>query len=160
MAAVFDDQELVAPKSSPLWGAGVFDEANADCTGFLCMPRRPYHWYVNTHGVHTPTKQQVVLSDVTLRHWCSNGDRIATAKARANSNTMAQMCELHGSELRPTTVIDDDCPVTTSCARLQACDAYKIQKHGLTKFLQQCRGLFFTRNRHFVNVERDMRLEP
>ena len=40
VAAVFDDQEFMARGSSPLWGAGGLDEADLDCTVFLCMPCR------------------------------------------------------------------------------------------------------------------------
>ena len=42
VADVFNDPEFTAPGSSPLWGAGI-KGANADCTGFVCMPRRPFH---------------------------------------------------------------------------------------------------------------------
>ena len=52
VADVFSDAEFMAPGSSPLWGAGGLERDNEDCTGFLCMPRRPFHWFVNKHGVH------------------------------------------------------------------------------------------------------------
>ena len=41
VADVFNNAEFMAPRSSPLWGAGGLEGAKADCTGFLCMPRRP-----------------------------------------------------------------------------------------------------------------------
>ena len=50
---VFSDSEFMAPGSIPLWGTGGLEEDNSDCTGFLCMPRRPFQWFVNKHGVHT-----------------------------------------------------------------------------------------------------------
>ena len=24
-----------------------------DCTGFICMPQRPFYWFVKNHGIHT-----------------------------------------------------------------------------------------------------------
>ena len=41
VADVFSDAEFMAPGSSPLWGAGGPEGDNVDCTGFLCIPRRP-----------------------------------------------------------------------------------------------------------------------
>ena len=59
VADVFSDAEFMAPRSSPLWGAGGLEGDNVDCTGFLCMPRRPFHWFVNKHGVHTFSNDQL-----------------------------------------------------------------------------------------------------
>ena len=53
VADVFSDPEFMAQGSTPFWGAGGLDGANAECTGFLCTPRRPFHWHVRKHGVHT-----------------------------------------------------------------------------------------------------------
>ena len=52
LADVLSDPEFVAPGPTPLWGAGGLEGDNTDCTGFLCMPRHPFHWLVNKHGVH------------------------------------------------------------------------------------------------------------
>ena len=37
--------------------------AKVDCTGFLCMPRRPFHWLINKHGVHTFDNEQLGLNE-------------------------------------------------------------------------------------------------
>ena len=37
--------------------------SNVDCTGFLCMPRRPFHWVVNKHGAHTFSNDQLGLNE-------------------------------------------------------------------------------------------------
>ena len=56
VAEVFSDAEFMAPGPTPLWGAGGLEGGNTDCTGFLCMPRRPFHWLVNKHGsTRSPT---------------------------------------------------------------------------------------------------------
>ena len=68
VAAVFDDQEFMAPGPSPLRGAGGLEGDDADCTGFLCMPRRPFHWHVNKHGVHTFTNEQLGLAEGRRAH--------------------------------------------------------------------------------------------
>ena len=53
---LFTDAEFMAPGSSPLWGAGGLEGDNVDCTGFLCKPRRPFHWFViNTGSTRSPT---------------------------------------------------------------------------------------------------------
>ena len=62
-ADVFSDAELMAPGSSLLWEAGGRERDNVDCTGFLCMPRRPFHWFVNKHGVHTFSNDQLGLNE-------------------------------------------------------------------------------------------------
>ena len=36
---------------------------NEDCTGFLCMPRRPFYWHVNKHGAHTFANKQLGLNE-------------------------------------------------------------------------------------------------
>ena len=63
VADVFSDAEFMAPGSSPLWGAGGPEGDDEDCTGFLCMPRRPFHWFVNKHGVHTFSNDQLGLNE-------------------------------------------------------------------------------------------------
>ena len=45
----------------PLWGAGGLVGDNEDCTGFLYMPRRPFYWHINKHGVHTFDNKQLGL---------------------------------------------------------------------------------------------------
>ena len=47
---------------------------------FLCTPRRPFHWHVNKHGVHTFTNEQLGLAErkegthhpVFLHLWATN----------------------------------------------------------------------------------------
>ena len=63
VADVFSDAEFMAPGSSPFWGAGGLVGNNEDCTEFLCMPRQPFHWFVNKHGVHTFSKNQLGLNE-------------------------------------------------------------------------------------------------
>ena len=63
VADVFIDAEFMAPGSSPLWGAEGLEGDNVDCTGFLCMPRRPFHWVVKKHGVHTFSNDQLGLNE-------------------------------------------------------------------------------------------------
>ena len=69
VADVFSDAEFMAPGSSPLWRAGGLEEDNVDCTGSLCMPRRPFHWLVNKHEVHTCSNDQLGLNE---RDECTN----------------------------------------------------------------------------------------
>ena len=63
VADVFSGAEFMAPGSSPLWGAGGLEKDNEDCTGFLSMPRRPFHWFVNKQGVHTFSNDQLFLNE-------------------------------------------------------------------------------------------------
>ena len=63
VADVFSGAEFMAPGSSPLWGAGGPEGDNVDCTGFMCMPRRPFHLFVNKHGVHTFSNVQLGLNE-------------------------------------------------------------------------------------------------
>ena len=80
VADVFSDAEFMAPGSSPLWGAGCLEGDDEDCTGFLCMPRRPFHWFVNRHGVHTFSNDQLGLNErdegthypVFMHLWATN----------------------------------------------------------------------------------------
>ena len=80
VADVFSDPEFMASGSSPLWGAGGLEGDNEDCTGFLCMPRRPFHWFVNKHGVHTFSDDQLGLNErdesthypVFMHLWATN----------------------------------------------------------------------------------------
>ena len=53
----------MAPGSSPFWGAGGLEGAKSDCMGFLCLPRRPCHWRIHKHGVHTFTNDQLGLAE-------------------------------------------------------------------------------------------------
>ena len=62
-ADVFSDAEFMAPGSSLLKEAGGREGDNVDCTGFLCMPRRPFHWFVNKHGVHTFSNDKLGLDE-------------------------------------------------------------------------------------------------
>ena len=70
----------MAPRSSLLWEAGGPEGNNVDCAGFLCMPRRPYHWFVNKHGVHTFANEQLGLTErdesthypVFMHLWATN----------------------------------------------------------------------------------------
>ena len=62
MADVFSDAEFMAPGSVPLWRAGGPEGDDTDCTGFLYMPRRPFHWLINKHGVHTFAHEQLGLT--------------------------------------------------------------------------------------------------
>ena len=59
VADVFSDAEFIGQGSSPLWGAGGLEGAKVDCTGFMCKPRRPFHWVVNKHGAHTFSNDQL-----------------------------------------------------------------------------------------------------
>ena len=61
VADVFSDPEFISPGSTPLWGAGGLEGASADCTGFLCMSRRQFHWCVDKRGVHTFSNDQLGL---------------------------------------------------------------------------------------------------
>ena len=63
VADVFIDSEFLAPGSVPLWGAGGLEEDNTDCTGFLCMLRRPFYWLVNRRGVHSFSNAQLGLNE-------------------------------------------------------------------------------------------------
>ena len=63
VADVFSDAEFMAPGSSPLWGAGGLEGDNVVCTGFLCMPRRTFHWLVNKHGIHTFSNDRLGLNE-------------------------------------------------------------------------------------------------
>ena len=56
--------ECMAPGSSPLYGAGGLERASADCTGFLCMPRRPLQVF-RTSGRPTSQEVPVQSSEVT-----------------------------------------------------------------------------------------------
>ena len=98
MADVFSDSEFMAPGSVPLWGAGGLEGENTDCTGFLCMPRRPYHWLVNKHGAHTFSNDQSGLNErdesthypVFMHLWATNilgGTRAAQRSDAAQSET-------------------------------------------------------------------------
>ena len=63
IADIFRDPEFMAPGSVPLWGARGLVGDNEDCTGFLCMPRRPFYWLINKHGVHTFSNDQLGLNE-------------------------------------------------------------------------------------------------
>ena len=63
VADVFSDVEFMAPGSVPLWGAGGPVGDDTDFTGFLYMPRRPFHWLINKHGVHTFANEQLGLTE-------------------------------------------------------------------------------------------------
>ena len=96
LADVFRDSEFMAPGLTPLWGAGAPERVNTDCTGFLCMPRRPFHWFVNKHGVHTFSNDQLGLKErdesthypVFMHLWATNlpgGTRAALRSDAAQS---------------------------------------------------------------------------
>ena len=63
VADVLSDPEFMAPGSIPLWGTGGLQKDNSDCTGFLCVPRRPFHWFVNKLGVPTFSNDQLGLNE-------------------------------------------------------------------------------------------------
>ena len=63
IADVFSDPEFIALGSVPLWGAGGPAGDDTNCTGFLCMPSRPFHWLINKHGVHTIANEQLGLTE-------------------------------------------------------------------------------------------------
>ena len=67
-ANVFKDGEFMAPGPSPLWGTGGLEGTNAVCTEVLCMPRRPYHWRIHKHGVHTFSNYQWASPRETKAH--------------------------------------------------------------------------------------------
>ena len=77
LADVFSDSGFMAPGLTPFWGAGGPEE---DCTGFLCMPRRPFHWLINKHVVHTFANDQLGLKErdesthypVFMHLWATN----------------------------------------------------------------------------------------
>ena len=100
VADVFSDAEFMAPGSSPLWGAGGLEGDDEDCTGFLCMPRRPFHWFVNKHGVHAFSNDQLGLNErdesthhpVFMHFWASG-----TTKRRSSIETSLES----GNEERP-----------------------------------------------------------
>ena len=60
-AAVFNNEEFTAPRSS--LGIGGLDEAHAVSTGLLCMPRRSYDGFVNRHGCHRFSSEQLGLTE-------------------------------------------------------------------------------------------------
>ena len=88
-ADVFSDAEFMAPGSSLLWEAGGRERDNVDCAGFLCMPRRPFHWVINKHGVHTFANEQLGLTERetkahTTQSSCISGQptsRVAPARS-------------------------------------------------------------------------------
>ena len=63
VAAAFNDLKFMPPGPSPLWGAGGVEEAHADCTAFLCVPKHPFYWHVNKHCCHLSTNEQLGLSE-------------------------------------------------------------------------------------------------
>ena len=63
VADVFSDAEFMAPGSSLLWGAGGLEGDDEDCTGFWCMSRRPCHWLIHKHGVHTFSNDHLGLAE-------------------------------------------------------------------------------------------------
>ena len=63
VADVFNDAEFMAPGSSPLLIAGGLEGEKADCAGFLCMPRRPFHWRIHKHAVDTFSNHQLGLAE-------------------------------------------------------------------------------------------------
>ena len=77
IADVFSDPEFMAPGSVPLWGAGDPEEDDTDCTGFLCMPRRPFHWFVNNTGsTRSPTINRASMRETkahTTQSLCTSG---------------------------------------------------------------------------------------
>ena len=62
VADALNDAEFMTPGSSPLWRASGLEGAKADCMAFLCMPRRPFHWRIHKHGVHTSSNDQLGLA--------------------------------------------------------------------------------------------------
>ena len=63
IADIFSDPEFMAPGWVPLWGARGLVGDNEDCTGFSCMPRRPFYWLINKHGVHTFSNDPLGLNE-------------------------------------------------------------------------------------------------
>ena len=63
VADVFSDNEFMGPGTIPLWGVGNLPLDVSDCTGFICMPQRPLYWFVNKHGVHTFSNDQLGLNE-------------------------------------------------------------------------------------------------
>ena len=63
IAYIFSDPEFMAPGSVPLWGAGGLEGDDTDCTGFLYIPRRHFHWIIKKHGVHTFANKQLGLNE-------------------------------------------------------------------------------------------------
>ena len=59
----FSDTEFMGPGTIPLWGAGSLPLDATDCTGFICMPQRPFYWYVKNHGIHTFENAQLGLNE-------------------------------------------------------------------------------------------------
>ena len=56
-------QNLCAPGSVPLWGAGGPEGNDTDCTRSLHRLRRPFLWLVNKHGVHALANGQSGLTE-------------------------------------------------------------------------------------------------
>ena len=63
VADVFNDTEFMGPGTIPLWGAGSLPLDVTDCTGFICMPQRPFYWFVKNHGIHTFKNAQLGLNE-------------------------------------------------------------------------------------------------
>ena len=63
VADVFSDTEFMGPGTIPLWGAGSLPLDVTDCTGFICMPQRPFYWFVKNHGIHTFENAQLGLNE-------------------------------------------------------------------------------------------------
>ena len=72
---------------------------NEDCTGFLYMPRRPFHWHINKHKVHTFASKQLGLMSVMrariAQSSCTSGRPIfPAAPAPPYAVTLPELDEL------------------------------------------------------------------
>ena len=58
---VFADPEFSAPRNSLVWGLGALEDSNRERTGFLIMPKRPYEWRVDAHGLYKVNNADLAL---------------------------------------------------------------------------------------------------
>ena len=53
----------MGPGSIPLWGAGGLEGEDTDCTGFICMPQRPFYCLSKTTGFTRSKNAQLGLNE-------------------------------------------------------------------------------------------------
>ena len=118
VADVFSDTEFMGPGPIPLWGAGSLPLDATDCTGFICMPQRPFYWFVKNHGIHTFKNAQLGLNErdesthypVFMHLWATHFPGGTRASLRSDA-AQARRNLRGGNEKRPqaSTALESGC---------------------------------------------------
>ena len=135
VADVFSDTEFMGPGTIPLWGAGSLPLDISDCTGFTCVPPRPFCWFVKNHGSHTFKNAQLGLNErdegthypVFTHLWATHLPGGTRASLRSTSETEPE----GGNEKRPQalTALEPSC-----CKQCGRCSQYRLSGTAATHF--------------------------